>query len=146
MDGVEVQIVGSDGSSYTTTTDVKGYYHFDKTKILGATTYDIRVAKKGYWETGNTAKQTTVGLTENTDLKQDFTLEPIPKDPIILPEILYDLAKWDLKPQYKDSLMYLYNIMVQNPTIVIELRSHTDARDTEEKNDVLSQKACPKLR
>lgn len=139
MDGVEVEIVGSDGTSYKTTTDVKGYYHFDKAKILGSTTYDIKVAKKGYWENGNTAKMTTIGIMENTDFTQDFTLEPIPKEPILLPEILYDLAKWDLKPQYKDSLMYLYDIMVKNPTIVIELRSHTDARDTEEKNDVLSQ-------
>jgi len=139
MDGVEVEIQGTDGTIYKTTTDVKGYYHFDKTKILGNTSYDIKVVKKGYWEQGNTAKQTTIGLSENTDLKQDFSLEPIPKEPIALPEILYDLAKWDLKPQYKDSLMYLYNIMIKNPTIVIELRSHTDARDTEEKNDVLSQ-------
>ena len=30
--------------------------------------------------------------------------------------------------------------MIKNPTIVVELRSHTDARDTEEKNDELSQK------
>ena len=139
MDAVDVEIVGSDGTSYKTTTDVKGYYHFDKAKILGATTYDIKVAKKGYWENGNTAKLTTIGVMENTDFTQDFVLEPIPKEPILLPEILYDLAKWDLKPQYQDSLMYLYNIMVKNPTIVIELRSHTDSRDTEEKNDVLSQ-------
>ena len=139
MDAVDVEIVGSDGTSYKTTTDVKGYYHFDKAKILGATTYDIKVAKKGYWESGNTAKITTIGIMENTDFTQDFVLEPIPKEPILLPEILYDLAKWDLKPQYQDSLMYLYNIMVKNPTIVIELRSHTDSRDTEEKNDVLSQ-------
>ena len=139
MDGVDVEIVGSDGTSYKTTTDVKGYYHFDKAKILGATTYDIKVAKKGYWESGNTAKITTIGIMENTDFTQDFQLEPIPKEPILLPEILYDLAKWDLKPQYQDSLMYLYNIMVKNPTIVIELRSHTDSRDTEEKNDILSQ-------
>ena len=139
MDGVDVEIVGSDGTSYKTTTDVKGYYHFDKAKILGSTTYDIKVAKKGYWESGNTAKITTIGIMENTDFVQDFQLEPIPKDPILLPEILYDLAKWDLKPQYQDSLMYLYNIMVKNPTIVIELRSHTDSRDTEEKNDILSQ-------
>lgn len=139
MDAVDVEIVGSDGTSYKTTTDVKGYYHFDKAKILGATTYDIKVAKKGYWESGNTAKITTIGIMENTDFTQDFVLEPIPKEPILLPEILYDLAKWDLKPQYQDSLMYLYNIMVKNPTIVIELRSHTDSRDTEEKNDILSQ-------
>lgn len=139
MDGVTVEVTGTDGQSYTTTTDVKGYYHFDKTKILGSTSYDIKISKKGYWERGNTAKQTTVGLLENTDLKQDFALEPIPKDPILLPEILYDFDKWDLKPQYKDSLMFLYDILIKNPTIVIELRSHTDSRGPEDRNDRLSQ-------
>ena len=139
MDGVAIEIIGSDGSSYKTQTDVKGYYYFDKAKILPNTTYNITVKKDGYWDEGNTATQTTVGLTENTDLKQDFTLTPIPKEPILLPEILYDVARWDLKDQYKDSLLYLYNIMVKNPTIVVELRSHTDYRDTEERNAVLSQ-------
>ncbi|MEG2070461.1 MAG: carboxypeptidase regulatory-like domain-containing protein, partial [Bacteroidales bacterium] len=90
IDGAQVEIVGSDGTSYKTTTDVKGYYYFDKTKILGNTTYKIKVTKNKYWEENNTATQTTVGLTENTDLKQDFILTPIPKEPIILPEILYD--------------------------------------------------------
>lgn len=140
MDGVDVEVVGSDGSSYKTTTDVKGYYFFDKTKILGSTTYDIKVSKKGYWDNNNTAKQTTVGLTENTDLKQDFILEPIPKEPIPLPEILYDFDKADLKPQYKDSLMGLYNTLIKNPTLVIELRSHTDSRGSDERNEGLSQR------
>jgi hypothetical protein len=80
----------------------------------------MHVTKKGYWDNDNNkATQTTIGLSENTDLKQDFRITPIPVEPIVLPEIFYDLAKWDLKPQYKDSLMYLYNIMVKNPTIVI---------------------------
>lgn len=140
IDGAEVEIIGSDGSSYKTLTDIKGYYYFDKTKILGNTTYNMRVTKPKYWEENNTATQTTVGLTENTDLKQDFVLTPIPKEPIVLPEILYDLAKWDLKPQYEDSLLYLYNIMIKNPTLVVELRSHTDYQWTDESNEELSQK------
>ena len=140
IDGVTVEIIGSDGTSYKTTTDIKGYYFFDKSKILANTTYTMHVTKKGYWDKDNNkATQTTIGLSENTDLKQDFRIEPIRPDVIPLPEILYDLAKWDLKPQYKDSLMDLYNTMIKNPTIVIELRSHTDSRDTEEKNKVLSQ-------
>jgi peptidoglycan-associated lipoprotein len=139
IDGAKVELTGSDGSSYTTTTNVKGYYFFDKSKILSNTTYTLKVTKPKYWEEHNTAQQTTVGLSENTDLKQDFTLTPIPNEPIVLPEVQYDLARWDLKEQYKDSLMYLYKIMVQNPTVVVELRSHTDFRDTEEKNEVLSQ-------
>ncbi len=140
IDGAEVEIIGSDGKSYKTKTDVKGYYSFDKTQIVSNTTYTMKVTKNNYWDENNTASQTTVGLSENTDLKQDFRLSPIPKEPILLPEILFDLAKWNLKPQYKDSLLYLYDIMVKNPTLVIELRSHTDARDTDIKNEALSQK------
>lgn len=140
IDGAKVEILGTDGNSYTTTTDVKGYYHFDKNQILANTTYTMHVTKDGYWDDDNNkGTQTTIGLSENTDLKQDFRIAPIPEEPIILPEILYELAKWDLKPQYKDSLMYLYNILIKNPTIVIELRSHTDSRDTDERNMVLSQ-------
>ena len=140
LDGVSVEIVGSDGTSYKTTTDIKGYYFFDKAKILANTTYTMHVTKKGYWDNDNNkATQTTIGLSENTDLKQDFRIAPIPPDPIPLPEILYDVARWELKPQYKDSLLGLYNTMIKNPTIVIELRSHTDSRDTDEKNKVLSQ-------
>ncbi|MBQ7489026.1 MAG: OmpA family protein [Bacteroidales bacterium] len=140
IDGADVEIIGSDGKSYLAKTDVKGYYHFDKTKILENVTYNMHVTKSGYWDEHNTATQTTVGLTENTDLKQDFLLTPFPKDPIVLPEILYDLDKADLKPQYKDSLMTLYDIMVKNPTLVVELRSHTDFRADDKYNEDLSQR------
>lgn len=141
IDGVDVEIRGSDGTSYKTKTNVRGQYSFDKNKILENVTYRIKVNKTGYWDNeNNTARQTTVGLSENTDLKQDFVLTPIPKDPIILPDILYDLAQWHLKPQYKDSLLYLYDIMVKNPTLVIELRSHTDYRGSDEDNELLSQR------
>jgi peptidoglycan-associated lipoprotein len=140
IDGAKVELTGSDGSSYTTTTDIKGHYFFDKSKILGNTTYAIKVTKPKYWEEHNTAQQTTVGLSENTDLKQDFALTPIPNEPIVLPEVQYKLAEWDLEKQYEDSLMYLYNIMAQNPRLVVELRSHTDFRDNDERNEILSQK------
>ena len=140
IDGAEVEIVGSDGSTYKTKTDVKGHYKFDKDKIKGNTTFSMTVTKPKYFADNNTATQTTVGLTENTDLKQDFQLTPIPKEPIVLPEILYDLAKWDLKKQYEDSLMFVYDIMTNNPTLVVELRSHTDARADDKYNEELSQK------
>ncbi len=58
----------------------------------------------------------------------------------MLPDILYDLGKWDLKPQFEDSLQGLIETLQINPTITIELASHTDARDTDEHNDILSQK------
>ena len=58
----------------------------------------------------------------------------------MLPDILYDLGKWDLKPQFEDSLQGLIETLQINPTITIELASHTDARDSDERNDILSQK------
>jgi hypothetical protein len=36
--------------------------------------------------------------------------------------------------------MYLYFVLVQNPNLVVELRSHTDSRASDEHNDLLSQR------
>jgi len=139
LDGVEIEITGSNGTSYKAITDVKGRYAFDRTKILMNTTYTMKVRKQGYWEIPD-VMQTTIGFNDDTDLQQDFLLTRIPKDPIVMPDIYYDLDKWDLKPEYEDSLMYLYFVLVQNPNLVVELRSHTDNRASDEHNDLLSQR------
>jgi outer membrane protein OmpA-like peptidoglycan-associated protein len=76
---------------------------------------------------------------KSKNLTRDFILKPIPEEPIVLPDILYDLDKWDLKPQYQDSLQGLIATLEENPTLKIELRSHTDSRASDEYNDVLSQ-------
>ena len=141
VDGATVTITASDGSSYKTTTDIRGYYNFDKTKILGELTHDITVQKSGYYENENSrGRETTVGLTENKDLKRDFIINPIPKEPVVLPDILYVVGRWELRPQYEDSLRGLLQIMDENPTFVIELRSHTDIRPIAMTNDTLSQR------
>lgn len=133
-----VKLVGSDGSSVEAKTDPKGFYSFSKSQIKPNTTYDITVTKDNYFNTK--ARETTVGLEKNKDFVIDFMLQPIPEKPVVLPDILYDLAKWDLKPQYQDSLQGLIKTLLDNETIVIELAAHTDTRDTEERNDILSQR------
>ncbi len=133
-----IKLVGSDGSSIEDKTDNRGFYSFDKTQILVHTSYELFVSKDGYFN--EEGRMTTVGLEINKDFVLDFILKPIPKEPILLPEILYDLAKWDLKPQYQDSLIGLIQTLEKNETLAIELAAHTDTRDTEENNDILSQK------
>jgi len=142
IDGATVTVTSTDGTlSYTTMTDIRGYYSFDKNKILGETTYDILVQKSGYFDNDNCkGRETTVGLTENKDLKRDFILNPIPKEPIPMPDILYKLADWVLLPASIDSLQSLLKTMEDNPTLVIELRSHTDNRPIPMTNDTLSQR------
>ncbi len=133
-----VKLVGSDGSSVEAKTDPKGFYSFSRSQIKPNTTYDLTVIKEGYFN--KKARETTVGVEKNKDFVIDFILEPIPEKPVVLPDILYDLAKWDLKPQYQDSLQGLIKTLLENETIVVELAAHTDARDTEERNDILSQR------
>jgi len=134
----EVTVEGSDGTIYKTQTDKAGRYQFDNKQILENTTYDIYVSKDGYLNEKN--RITTIGLQQSKDLVQDFYLVPIPKKPIVLPEIRYEFDKWDLLPEYQDSLMGLIQLMKENPNLVIELGSHTDARGSDTYNDTLSYK------
>jgi len=138
MSDVSVQLVGSSGLSVTTRTNDEGFYSFGESQLEQNTTYEILVAKALYFN--ERATFTTVGVEFSKEFVKDFSLIPIPSDPIPLPEILYDLAKWDLKPQYQDSLQGLIQTLRDNPNIVVELAAHTDSRDSYEKNDILSQR------
>jgi peptidoglycan-associated lipoprotein len=138
IEGAKVKLVGSNGTSIQAKTDVKGYYNFGKTQIAPNTSYEIIVDKENYFT--STGKITTVGEEGSKDFVRDFLLVPIPAEPIVLPDILYELDKWNLQPQYQDSLQGLIQTLDQNPTIIIELASHTDARASDEYNDILSQR------
>jgi peptidoglycan-associated lipoprotein len=138
VQGAEVRAAGTNGRSFKYTTDEKGHYSFNKMQITANTTYDILITKKDYFN--EKGRETTVGLEKGKDLTRNFVLKPIPKKPVVLPDILYDLAKWDLKPQYQDSLQGLIETLDANENIVIELAAYTDSRDTYERNDILSQK------
>jgi peptidoglycan-associated lipoprotein len=138
IQGAVIKLTGSNGTSVEAKTDAKGFYSFGKTQIKPNTTYELICLKNSYFN--KKAKETTVGLESSKDFVIDFRLEPIPDKPVVLPDILYDLAKWDLKPQYQDSLQGLIKTLDENETIIIELASHTDSRGSDESNDVLSQK------
>jgi len=138
IQGAVVKLTGSNGTSVEARTDAKGYYGFNKAQVKPNTTYELICLKDNYLN--KKAKETTVGLESSKDFTIDFRLEPIPDKPVVLPDILYDLAKWDLKPQYQDSLQGLIKTLDENETLIIELASHTDSRGTDESNDVLSQK------
>jgi len=138
IQGAVVKMTGSNGTSVESRTDAQGHYSFNKAQVKANTTYELICLKDNYFN--KKAKETTVGLESSKDFTVDFRLQPIPDKPIVLPDILYDLAKWDLKPQYQDSLQGLIKTLDENETIIIELASHTDSRGTDESNDVLSQK------
>lgn len=158
IEGVTMKLVGSDGSTAETKTDKSGYYKFaenaDKRYVNENTSYVLTAtvgneiktveAPKGFLNSSVKAKETTVGLTESKVFKHDFCLTPIEKE-IRFPDVLYDLGKADLRPESKDSLNFLYQTLIDNPSIVIELSAHTDSRASDAFNLTLSKaraKSC----
>lgn len=135
---VAVTLKGSDGSVVETITGESGSYTFNKNQVKANVEYEIFIEKEGFFS--KIEKISTVGLESSKNFKVNVDMMPVPKEPIVLPEILFDLAKWDLKPQFQDSLRGLIQILEANPTLVIELAAHTDSRGSEESNDELSQK------
>lgn len=160
LGGVVVKLVGTDGSTGETTTDPTGHYEFETREnedryILANTSYTIEVStpepavcsesKEKHRYLAAKGQETTVGLEESVAFVHDFALvcADCEKD-IKMPLVLYDLGKWFLQVNdsvnSKDSLEYLYDILVENPTIIIELAAHTDSRGNDKANQVLSQK------
>lgn len=138
-----IKLIGSDGSNVEAKTDANGSYRFDftpegKRYVVQNVSYTVSGTMEKYLS--DKADFTTVGIEVQTDFTKDLYLKPIKKQPIRLPDILYDLAKWDLKPEYQDSLNGLIKTLNDNPNIVIELGSHTDTRDNDKANEILSFK------
>lgn len=105
--------------------------------------YKIILTKEGflsaeaYLNTTNTKYKQgdTIYFTLKTTLKKIYK-----NVEIVLDNIYYDYDKWDIREDAKPTLDTLVEILQQNPTINIELASHTDSRGSASYNESLSQK------
>jgi peptidoglycan-associated lipoprotein len=118
----DVRLIGSDGTNLEYATDSTGKFSF---KLRPETDYIVVSLKKGYLNAK--VRETTVGIPESRDFDVTLLMAPIER-PIELPNILYDLAKWDLRPESMVALDELVETLEDNPNITIELMSHTDVR------------------
>lgn len=161
-----IHLKGSNGDMFEQKTGADGKYKFT---LKENTSYEVTVAtdkntvsqtfKKGFLANKDLGKLTSVGENESKDFVKDFALDPV-LDEIRFPQVLYALGKADLlvdldgtakdndthKPiNSKDSLDHLYQTLLDNPTLVVELQSHTDSRGNNAKNQILSEaraKSC----
>lgn len=140
-----VRMVGSDGSAVEAKTDKDGKYKFD---LLPEVSYVVTVFSDGKAHSTKAdgylnladkdkGKLTTVGEMASKDYTLDFCLVPVESE-IRFPAVLYDLNKSNLRPESKDSLNFLYQTLIDNPTAIIEISSHTDARASNAYNIKLS--------
>lgn len=110
--------------------------------------YSIIASRSGYFS--KSFPYTTKGKTPDlaslvqdvTNITLDTTVildQLILEKSIVLDNIYYDLAKADIRTDAAKELDKLVKILKDNPTIRIELSSHTDSRSSDDYNLTLSQ-------
>lgn len=118
------------------TTAADGKYSF---ALQPETDYRLKVDKEGFFR--QSARITTKGRGNNAIIRTDFKLFPLEVDQVVrLDNIYYDLAKWNIRPDAAVELDKLVQTLQDNPTVKIELSSHTDCRGKDAYNMDLSQK------
>lgn len=152
LEGIAVSLESKHGWTQSVMTDGMGRYFFslDGTNASGG---EVRLTLNGInqpaanghrylaakdWDVPN------ILPFQNDTLTTDFAMQCADCGKISLPRILFNLGKRDLfvsdKVNSQDSLRVLYDILQDNPSIVIELECHTDARGSDRPNAILSQK------
>ena len=124
-----------DGSTLKFETDESGDFNF---KLESASDYKLVGEKTGYLQ--DEAKITTNNLQASAKLEQNLYLDTVPPGPVVLENIYYDFNKSNIRPDAALELDKLVKILQDNPTIWIELGSHTDSRGTDAFNLKLSQR------
>ncbi len=120
--------------SYSTKTD--GYYDFH---LEQGNYYRLVTEKDGYFN--GIATISTTNIKQSDTLIQDIELKKIPMQAIVLKNIYYKFDKWDLTKNAKQIIdNMLYPILRDNPKLIVEISSHTDAIGNDTYNKKLSQK------
>jgi peptidoglycan-associated lipoprotein len=132
--GSSVKMVGSDGTMIDSKTGGDGRFRF---MLRPDVDYVFLASKEGYLT--DKRNLTTRGHDRSMDFSVTIDIQSHQK-PIELPNILYDYARWDLRPESLEVLDGLVETLETNSTITIELASHTDARGGTAFNIELSQR------
>jgi OOP family OmpA-OmpF porin len=118
-------------------TDDNGNYSF---KVNSNRYFKLTAEKDKYFSKTLTFNYGQMAQRD-TLFSPELCLTPFEIDkPIVLKDVLYEFNKAELTPDSKEKLDHLYDIMVDNPTIEIELSSHTDSKGTDAYNLDLSDK------
>jgi len=134
--GALVTLTKVNGSSLKAETDENGGFKFNLSR---ESEYNLLGEKTNY--RSDVENLATIGLTSSQVLVQNLYLEQVEINKAIrLENIYYDFDKWNIRPDAAIELDKLVKIMIDNPTIWIELGSHTDSRGKDNYNLTLSQK------
>jgi len=128
-----LRIIGTDGTMLKVRSD-DGKFQY---RLNPETEYIFAAFGEGFLNTKQILS--TVGLDDSKNF--DLSLKLTPTDaPVNVENINYEFGKWDLLPDSRKALDSLIMILTVNPTIVVEIMSHTDYIGSVQFNSELSQK------
>lgn len=113
----------NDRGSYNFTIEKKGYL----TKTI---TYNVLFDKEGKYNVHEFMDIDLEAAVVGQDLSKIIELKPI----------YFDSGKWNIRADAALELDKIVKVMNDNPTMIVELGSHTDARGSSTSNQTLSQK------
>lgn len=106
-------------------------------------TFRITAAKNNYFSKADVASTLNISSPDRDTsiVTVRITLDRIFRDvQIELSNIYYDLGKWNIRPDAALVLDSLVDLLKENPTLNLEIGSHTDSRADDQFNLNLSQK------
>lgn len=133
---VKVEIAQENAATTeTVTSDAQGRYFMN---ALKDSKYALTGTKEGYLtQKAIAAIPETAGDTVQVALL--FDKNEVDKV-IVLENIYYDLDKWDIRPDAAAELDKLVTVLQSNPELKIEMSAHTDSRETQKYNLLLSER------
>jgi outer membrane protein OmpA-like peptidoglycan-associated protein len=138
ISGITVVLENNDlAFKKTTQTNANGEYLL---QLPATGEYNLYGKKDSYFSQIERINTANYKRDKNLFVKLEMCSELIDCDKAIkLNNILFDVAKYDIKDAAKPELNKLIQFMKDNPTVKVELSSHTDSRATTEYNQTLSQ-------
>jgi peptidoglycan-associated lipoprotein len=133
MKDAYLRVIGTDGTNLKVRSE-DGKFQF---RMIPETEYIFAAFKDGFLNSKRIV--TTIGLEDSKSYEISLRLTPTDA-PINVDNINYESGKFDLLPGSIKDLDSLTSILEQNPTIVVEIMSHTDFIGTVQYNSDLSQK------
>ena len=129
-----IRIVGNDGSNQKAVAKPDGSFRFD---LQRGVSYVMWAGATGYL---NGKQQFTSDIEEaDAEYSVDFILAAITK-PQVIENIFYDFDKATLRPESKEALDEMVQVLKDNPNVAIEMASHTDRIGSDAYNDKLSDR------
>lgn len=126
----------------TATTDDKGYYSL---LVECGTIYNVRAEKEGY-----STKEIPIKIASSSGKTELlFVLERAQCKVVVgddlgkcfgIKMIYFDLDKFNVRKEAALELAKILDVLEQNPTMKLDIRSHTDCRQTAKYNRTLSDK------